>query len=101
MVLGQLSPRKIAPPPDNYLLDNFPLDNCPLTIAPMENFPLETYPLIIKFPSKITAPTQPNSAKEYYEWTEENYALSMSTIIYEYFSLGVKSELLQYISYRF
>ena len=67
MVLGQLSPRKIAPPPDNYLLDNFPLDNCPLTIAPMENFPLETYPLIIKFPSKITAPTQPNSPKEYYE----------------------------------
>ena len=36
------------------------------------------------------------SAKEYYEWTEQNYALSTSTIINKYCNLGVKSDLLPY-----
>ena len=38
----------------------------------------------------------PPLPKEYYEWTEENYALSTSTIIYEYYNLGLKSDLLAY-----
>ena len=44
--------------------------------------------------------------KEYYKWTEENYALSTSTIIkviliFQGCKLGVKSDLLPYTFDRF
>ena len=50
MMSGQLPPRKIVPP------DNFPRGK----------LPPENRLLTIKFPLKIIAPTQANSAKEYY-----------------------------------
>ena len=56
----------------------------------------ENCPLNIKFPLKIIAPLKQIPAKEYYEWTEQNYALSTSTIINKYCNLGVKSDLLPY-----
>ena len=58
-----------------------------------------------QFPPRKNAPRiiahEQLSPKEYYEWTEEKYALCTSTIIYEYCNLGVTSDLLPYIFYRF
>ena len=75
---GQFPPRIIAPEKNRLPLGK---------LAPHHKISLENNcPHSNKFP-----------LNEYYKWTENNYALSTSTIIYEYCNLGVKSDLLPYI----
>ena len=86
MMSGQLPPRKIAPrtispwmiapgqlrlgliaPEKNCTLNNGSRGKLPPDNFPRGKLPPENCLLTIKFPLKIIAPTQANSAKEYYE----------------------------------
>ena len=79
-VQWKITPRKITHP-DNAP-GQLPLrKSAPWTIAPDENYPPGNCPLTIKFSPKMIAPLKQILLKEYYEWTEGNYALSKSTII--------------------
>ena len=67
-------------------VENRPSDNCPSDNWPQRIIaPRKIAPLTIKFPPKTIPRTLANSPKDTYEWTEENYALSTSTIIKESF----------------